>query len=263
MTKIPQDMAPLQSLKIDNQGSTTATSEDRNSSDSLQTSDAHDNLQESSFLALPPELRNYIYELAVVDHKATLVLPKMPSLLGVNKQLRKEAGDTFFAHNTFAIPIACGFPSTKWQGEIHRDGAPIAAPANTFKWLAMVDFGLPTQIRSLLIYRSTFPGICFQSGSIFDIDLEDNSSKIKLRPVGRLAEFPYSRRRRDGEVVYDLPPETRSRLKEMNVMDQLVERALLQVKFERMLAEIRISSPADKKWERGQREGDLLLVNFN
>lgn len=61
-------------------------------------------MQQSRFLDLPGELRNAIYELAVVDHSGGIEIEKTlkePALLSVCTQIRYEATAVYYEQNKF------------------------------------------------------------------------------------------------------------------------------------------------------------------
>ena len=75
----------------------------------------------SRLLELPPELRNYVYELSVVSNTSIVIEPgdkstraKQPPLILVNRQIRSEALLIFYAQNTFEFDASeCGFVTAK------------------------------------------------------------------------------------------------------------------------------------------------------
>ncbi|KAK5739641.1 hypothetical protein LTR17_005125 [Elasticomyces elasticus] len=64
---------------------------------------ADDDEQKSAFLALPPELRNTIYELALLQGHTISVHKQLriPSLLHVSRQVKKEASGIWYEGNRF------------------------------------------------------------------------------------------------------------------------------------------------------------------
>ncbi len=60
-----------------------------------------------TLLGLPAELRNTIYEMALLKDDKILVNanPEVPGLMRVNRQLREEAGNIFYGQNRFVIDL--------------------------------------------------------------------------------------------------------------------------------------------------------------
>ncbi|PIA97413.1 hypothetical protein CB0940_06122 [Cercospora beticola] len=92
---------------------------------------AQDEVKGTCFYDLPPELRNYIYELAMVDKLQTnfIVAPltpvhnqfQEPKLLQASKQVRTEAGAMFYRSNKFFINIdSHGYSIKSYMGHALR-----------------------------------------------------------------------------------------------------------------------------------------------
>ncbi|KUI63013.1 hypothetical protein VP1G_10131 [Cytospora mali] len=70
------------------------------------------------FLNLPPELRNYIYRLALVQPATTDLAAPQPALTRVNKQVRAEALSIYYAENKFSLLLGRPTPfSWIWGGD--------------------------------------------------------------------------------------------------------------------------------------------------
>lgn len=108
-------------------------------------------------LTTPPEIRNYIFTLALVEdapitakaafndiHSGYLSHPRPPALAHVSRQLRREALSIFYGHNVFSIRS----PRNNNQLLGHEDNA------SPFKWrLGLLNYGtdIPKHVRKLLV----------------------------------------------------------------------------------------------------------------
>lgn len=123
-----------------------------------------------SFLDLPPELRNVIYELALTHdlpfsikgiypdyhgHGATTTLKrKHLALTQVNRQLRTEALPIFYSSNSFTIclqPVCVKYLGTK-KGRVIDIFRRSYGDVVTAKWLKVLTNEAVREIRSLRVY---------------------------------------------------------------------------------------------------------------
>ncbi|KAK6417465.1 hypothetical protein LTR81_009214 [Elasticomyces elasticus] len=89
------------------QGSGAVTASKRTLRSQTKAKDADIDEQNSAFLALPPELRNTIYELALLrsDHIPVVKELQIPHLLHVSRQVKKEASGIWYEGNRFRHDI--------------------------------------------------------------------------------------------------------------------------------------------------------------
>ena len=149
----------------------------------LRISEASTPVETFLLMSLPAELRNNVYEHALGYSEHSLVLPRMPALLSVSKQVRKEAGKIFFSFNMIALPIACGRYCPDFQNG-KRYYQSITAPKPTVEWVGTIDRNLLSQGRSITICHHLFPVRLTDESDLFEVDIKDDSEKYELRHLG-------------------------------------------------------------------------------